>query len=160
MELSLKSGRFCGSKGGPGKTDIDADAMKKAMFAMVKRAVNTDTKMTGKANKTPFRRRTKLGGAGRDEGLTAFFAQGDQGQDAQGDQKGKGKGKEDGGPVNNRGDRATIVGSWDTWRASAPAREKALRRESVSKRGFSAIRRASAGWKFYSTQKLGRENTD
>ena len=76
-----------------GKIDIDAEAMKKAMFAMVKRAVNTDAKVTGKANKAPFRRRTKLGGAGRDEGLTAFFAQGDQGQDAQGDQKGKGKGK-------------------------------------------------------------------
>ena len=76
-----------------GKIDIDADAMKKAMFEMVKRAVNTDAKLTGKANKTPFRRRTKLGGAGRDEGLNAFFAQGDQGQDAQGDQKGKGKGK-------------------------------------------------------------------
>ena len=43
--------------------------------------------------------------------------------------KEKAKVKEDGGPVNNRGDRATIVGSWDTWRASAPARAKALRRE-------------------------------
>jgi len=52
-----------------GKIDIDAEAMKKAMFAMVKRAVNTDAKVTGKANKAPFRRRTKLGGAGRDEGV-------------------------------------------------------------------------------------------
>ena len=116
-----------------GKINVDADAMKKAMLAMVKRAVNTDAKVTGKANKTSFRRHTKLGGAGRDEGLNAFFAQGDQGQDAKGDKKGKGKGKEeDGVSVNNRGALATLVGRWGTLRATAPARAKALRRARVN----------------------------
>ena len=79
-----------------GKIDIDADAMKKAMGAMIKRAIKDEVIVAGKAPRVPFRRhgdRSKLGGAGRDEGLNAFFAQGDQGQDAQGDQKGKGKGK-------------------------------------------------------------------
>ena len=42
--------------------------------------------------------------------------------------KEKAKVKEDGDPVNNRGDRATIVGRWGTLRASVPVRAKALRR--------------------------------
>ena len=78
-----------------GKIEVDAEAMQKAMFAMLKRALKDDIKVAGTGNRTRTRgyRQSKLGGAGRDEGLNAFFAQGDQGQGAQGDQKGKGKGK-------------------------------------------------------------------
>ena len=78
-----------------GKINVDADAMQQAVFAMLKRALKTDVKMggKGKGKERPFKndRASRLGGAARNEGLNAFFAQGDHEDQGKGAKGGKGK---------------------------------------------------------------------
>ena len=77
-----------------GTIEIDGEAMKKAVFSLLKRAVKDDGQVTERSagNRGGRRNRRNNGGAGRDEGLNAFFAQGEQ-ESAKGEPKGKGKGK-------------------------------------------------------------------